>query len=68
MEKQMLRSVLERLRNKKILMECKTSIDPKFELGAVLNYFHNEQPILFPNVKGYNMPVAAGLYGNQKHS
>lgn len=67
MEKQMLRSVLERLRNKKILMECKTSIDPKFELGAVLNYFHNEQPILFPNVKGYNMPVAAGLYGNRKN-
>lgn len=65
MERQMLRSVLERLRGQDRLMECTVPVDPRFELGAVLSAFHNERPILFRNVKGSRIPVVGALYGNR---
>lgn len=65
MERQMLRSVLERLRGQNRLRECVVSVDPRFELGAVLSVFNNEQPVLFKKVKGSNIPVAGAIYGNR---
>lgn len=65
MERQMLRSVLERLRSQGRLRECAVPVDPRFELGAVLSVFNNEQPVLFRNVKGSRLPVAGAIYGNR---
>ncbi len=66
MERQMMRGVLERLEASGELRTCDVSVDPKFELGAVLSYFNNETPILFTKVKGSKVRVAGGLYGNRR--
>ena len=66
MEKQMLRSTLDKLNQLCELELCNVEVDPKFELGAVLRYFQNRKPIIFNKVKGYNMPVIGGLYGNRE--
>ena len=66
MEKQMLRATLSKLEQLGELEVCNVEVDPKFELGAVLRYFENEKPILFNRVKGYDMPVVGGLYGNRE--
>ncbi|WIV12559.1 UbiD family decarboxylase [Proteiniborus sp. MB09-C3] len=66
MEKQMLRATLRKLEQFRELEVCNVTVDPKFELGAVLRYFENEKPILFNKVKGYDMPVVGGLYGNRE--
>ncbi|MCL2367409.1 MAG: UbiD family decarboxylase [Oscillospiraceae bacterium] len=63
---QMLRSVLERLQENGDLRFCDVSVNPKFELGAVLSYYNNEVPILFNKVKGSRMRVIGGLYGNRR--
>lgn len=65
MERQMLRSVLERLKAQGRLMDCAVQVDPKFEIGAVLSAFHNEQPILFKKVKGSDVPLVGALYGER---
>lgn len=66
LERQMMRSVLERLDQAGELTRCDARVDPKFELGAVLSYYHSERPILFTNVAGSQVPVAGGLYGNRR--
>ncbi|MEL7609621.1 MAG: UbiD family decarboxylase [Bacillota bacterium] len=65
-ERQMLRSVLDRLEQAGDLTTCAAPVDPKYELGAVLSYFHSERPILFTNVRGGNVPVAGGIFGNRR--
>ncbi len=65
MERQMLRAALDKLRQMDALDECQQEVDPKFELGAVLKYFKNERPILFNRVKGSQIPVVGGLFGNR---
>ncbi|MGV8146146.1 MAG: UbiD family decarboxylase [Alkaliphilus sp.] len=66
MEKQMLRSVLEKLKETNELKICKKEIDPKFELGAVLKYFKNTKPILFEKIKRSKVPVIGGMFGDRK--
>ncbi|WP_026476202.1 UbiD family decarboxylase [Alkaliphilus transvaalensis] len=66
MENQMLRGALDQLNKIEELQQCNVEVDPKYELGAVLKYFNNEKPILFNKVKGYNMPVVGGLFGNRE--
>ena len=65
MERQMLRAALDKLKQMSELESCNLEVDPKFELGAVLKHFNNEKPILFTKVKGSNMPVVGGLFGNR---
>ena len=65
MEKQMLRAAIKELEDKKQLLSCEKEVDPKFELGAVLKYFSNEQPILFNRIKGHKMPVIGAMFGNR---
>lgn len=65
MEKQMLRAALDELKNKGQLLQCNKEVDPKFELGAVLKHFNNEQPILFNNIKGSTVPVIGAMFGNR---
>ena len=66
MESQMLRASLEKLKKNGELMICDVAVDPKFELGAVLKYYKNERPMLFNRVRGSNIPVVGGLFGNRK--
>ncbi|WP_270940341.1 UbiD family decarboxylase [Romboutsia lituseburensis] len=66
METQMLRSTLDKLNNLNYTKICRKKVNPKFELGAVLKYFDNEVPIIFEDVKGYDMPLVGGLYGNRQ--
>ncbi|MDR0621735.1 MAG: UbiD family decarboxylase [Deltaproteobacteria bacterium] len=65
MSQQMLRAVLDRLRENHQLLVCPQEVDPRFELGAVLSHFDNERPILFTKVLGGRIPVAGALYGNR---
>lgn len=46
-------------------MECDREVDLEYELGGVLKYFKNKRPILFNRVKGSNVKVAGGLYGDR---
>ncbi len=66
METQMLRANLETLKRLGDIDYVNTEVDPKFELGAVLRYFKNRKPLMFTNVKGYDMPVVGGLFGNRR--
>ncbi len=66
MEKQMLRSVLGPLREKYGLLETDVAVDPKFELGGILEKLGNAQPVLFNNVKGANMPIIGGMFGDRE--
>lgn len=66
MQNQMLRGAISQLKELDAMLQCDTPVDPKYELGSVLSYFRNEQPILFTNVKGSSVPIAAGLYGNRQ--
>lgn len=65
MERQMLRAALERLENDGKLLHCDREVDPKFELGAVLKHFNNEQPILFNKVKGSKISVVGAMFGKR---
>jgi 2,5-furandicarboxylate decarboxylase 1 len=66
METQMLRSTLKKLDKLKYLKTCDKKVDIKFELGAILKHFDNEVPINFKNIKGYDMSVVGGIYGNRQ--
>ncbi len=66
MEGQMLRAVLKYLERQGKLKKCPVKVEPRFELGAVLSYYNNEQPVLFNNVAGSRLSVAGGLYGNRE--
>lgn len=62
----MLRSTLDRLNGMGKLLVCETRVDSKYELGGVLKHFDNKRPILFKNIKGSNVKVASGLYGDRE--
>lgn len=66
MERQMLRYTLGKLKANNLLLECNKEVDYVYEMGAVLKYFRNKQPILFNKVKGYTMPSIGGLYGDRE--
>lgn len=66
MERQGLRYTLEKLNNMKELLICEKEVDPKYEVGGVLKHFNNKKPILFNRVKGSNMSIAGGLYGDRE--
>lgn len=62
----MLRSVMGSLKDKYNLMECNVPVDPKFQLGGILEKLGNDQPVIFNKVKGYQMPVIGGMFGNRE--
>ncbi len=64
--RQMLRHVLQTLENRGDLMTCHREVNPVYELGAVLKYFNNRQPILFKQVPGSRYrQVIGGLFGDR---
>lgn len=62
----MLRSTLGKLEGMNRLLKCDISVDPKYEVGAVLKHFENKKPILFNKVKESRNPIAGGLYGDRE--
>lgn len=66
MGKQMLRACLEALENDYGMLTCEVPVDPKFELGGILEKLGNDQPVLFQKVKGHKMPVIGGMFGNRE--
>ena len=61
----MLRYTLDKLKQRNNLLECNKEVDYIYEMGAVLKYFHNKQPILFNKIKNSNIRSVGGLYGNR---
>lgn len=66
MAQQMLRAVLGSLKDKYGMLECDVSVDPKFQLGGILEKLGNDKPVLFKKVKGGTMPVIGGMFGNRE--
>lgn len=62
----MLRYTLEKLDKLGYIKTCNKKVNKDYELGAVLNYFDNEVPIIFNNIEGYKTKLVGGLYGNRK--
>jgi 2,5-furandicarboxylate decarboxylase 1 len=48
------------------LLRIKKEVDPVFELGAVIKHMKGKQPMYFEKVKGYNVPMVAGLGGDRE--
>lgn len=61
----MLRFTLDELKRMNHLLVCDREVNPEYELGAVLKYFRNKQPILFNRVYRSSFKVAGGLYGDR---
>lgn len=62
----MLRSTLSFLRERKLLLECNKEVDYIYEMGAVMSYFNNKQPILFNKIKNNPFSSIGGLYGDRE--
>ncbi|NPV70846.1 MAG: UbiD family decarboxylase [Firmicutes bacterium] len=61
-----LRCFLDQLRQRGNLWSVAKPVDPRFELGAIVKKTRGATPILFKQVVGYNMPVAAGVVGSRE--
>ncbi|SHF92996.1 UbiD family decarboxylase [Ornithinibacillus halophilus] len=61
-----LRELLTNWEKRNLLYRIKKEVNPEFELGAVIRSLNGEQPMLFENIKGYNVPMVAGLGGDRK--
>lgn len=66
MEKQSLRSYIERLEKSNELLYCDKEVDPVFELGSIIKSFNGSRPILFNKVKGYKIKAVAGICGDRE--
>lgn len=66
MEKQMMRSTIDKLRRNNELLECNREVDYVYEMGGVLSHFNNEVPMLFNKVKNSNMRAIGGVYGKRE--
>ncbi|MFH1774730.1 MAG: menaquinone biosynthesis decarboxylase [Methanobacteriota archaeon] len=61
-----LRDFIEVLEKKKLLRRIKTEVSPELEITQILDRTSksNSLVLLFENVKGYDIPVAANLFGS----
>lgn len=66
MANQMLRACLEPLQKKYGMLTCEVPVDPKFEVGGILEKLGNDQPVLFNKIKGHKMPIIGGMFGNRE--
>ncbi len=66
LEHQMLRYTLEKLKDKNCLLELDKEVDYIYEMGGILKYFHNLQPILFNKIKNSPIRSIGGLFGSRE--
>lgn len=62
-----MRDLLDDWDKRGILKKVRKKVDAKYELGAVVKALKGEVPILFENVNGHSVPMAAGLGGSRKY-
>lgn len=60
-----MRALLDDWEHRGILYRVKKEVDPRYELGAVINSKNGTQPFLFEKIKGYQSAMAAGLGGDR---
>lgn len=61
-----IRALVDDWENRGILCRIKREVDPRFELGAVVNTKNGKQPFLFEKVKGYQSSMVAGVGGDRE--
>jgi len=63
-----LREFLDHLENQGDLLKVEEALSPKHEIHAVLKYVDKGSgpAVLFPNVKGYKVPVVGNLLGRRR--
>ncbi|HEC86292.1 MAG TPA: UbiD family decarboxylase [Thermoplasmatales archaeon] len=54
------RELIEKLDEKGLLIRIKKAVDVKYEISTIMKMLDGK-PLLFKNVKGYDMPVAANV-------
>lgn len=60
-----MRALLDDWESRGLLYRIKKEVDPRYELGAVINTKNGRQPFLFEKIKGYRSSLAAGLGGDR---
>jgi len=63
---QMLRACLGKLEDKYDMLKTNVEVDPKFELGGILEKLGNTTPVIFNNVKNSNMKIIGGMFGDRE--
>lgn len=63
-----LREFLNHLESKNLLKRVKAQVDANLEIAGIMDRLVKKSgpAVLFENVKGYNMPVVANLFGTQE--
>ncbi|WP_246055099.1 UbiD family decarboxylase [Pseudalkalibacillus caeni] len=61
-----MRGLLDDWENRGLLYRVKREVDPRYELGAIINAKNGAQPFLFEKIKGYQSSLAAGLGGDRE--
>jgi len=59
-----LRNFLSKLEDEDKLVRISKEVDIKYEIANII-YSLDEKPVIFDNVKGYDMPVFAGITSNR---
>lgn len=66
LEHQMLRYTLEKLKKSGNLLELDKEVDSIYEMGGILKYFNNMQPILFNKIRNSGIQSIGGLFGSRE--
>ena len=63
-----LRDFIEILESNGMLKRIKEEVDPELEISEIIDRVSNSngQALLFENPKGYDIPIAANLFGSLK--
>lgn len=61
-----MRDLLADWEKRGLLSRVKKEVSAEYELGAVVRATRGEKPLLFENVQGYTVPMAAGVGGSRK--
>ena len=59
-----LRNFLAKLEKEKKLVRIKKEVSTKYEIANII-YSLDEKPVIFDNVKGYDMPIFSGITSNR---
>ncbi|MBA9088103.1 UbiD family decarboxylase [Fontibacillus solani] len=61
-----LRELLENWEQRQLVRHVHHEVDPEYELAAIVKTGEGKQPFYFEKIKGYDMPMVAGLGGDRE--
>jgi 2,5-furandicarboxylate decarboxylase 1 len=61
-----LRDLLENWDKRGLVYRVKKEVDPRFELGAIINSLDGRKPFYFEKIAGYSSPLVAGFGGDRE--